>query len=48
MPTALFFRPNKDLALSFGSAWLRLGVEEATKRGFNVIDVVDEAATFET
>ncbi|MBA7490865.1 hypothetical protein ES702_01408 [subsurface metagenome] len=48
MPTALFFRPNKDLALQYGSAWLRLGVEEATKRGFNVIDVVDEAATFDT
>lgn len=48
MPTALFFRPNKDLALQFGSAWLGLGVEEAVKRGFNVIDLVDEACTFET
>jgi len=48
LPTALFFRPNKDLALQYGSAWLGLGVEEAAKRGFNVIDVVDEAATFET
>ena len=48
MPTALFFRPNTNEALQYGSEWLGLGVEEATKRGFNVIDLVDEACTFDT
>jgi len=44
----LFFRPNKDIAMQFASEWLGAGVEEATKRGYNVIDIVDEACTFET
>ena len=48
MPTALFFRPNTDLALSYGKEWLARGIEEAVKRGFNVIDLVDEACTFDT
>ena len=48
MPTVLFFRPNADLALQYGKSWLGIGVQEASRRGFNIIDVVDEAATFET
>lgn len=48
MPTALFFRPDADLALSYGKFWLSVGVEEAARRGYSVIDLVDELATFET
>ena len=48
MPTVLFFRPNTDLALKYGSSWLGRGIPEATRRGFDVIDMVDEACTFDT
>lgn len=48
MPTVLFFRPDTDTALQHGSFWLGLGIPEATRRGFNVIDMVDEACTFDT
>ncbi|OYD16931.1 hypothetical protein CH330_01295 [candidate division WOR-3 bacterium JGI_Cruoil_03_51_56] len=48
MPTALFFRPDVDVALKYGKSWLGVGIEEAVKRGFNIIDLVDEAATFQT
>ncbi|MBA7627053.1 hypothetical protein ES703_34514 [subsurface metagenome] len=48
MPNVLFFRPNSDLALQHGSFWLGLGIPEALKRGFDVIDMVDEACTFDT
>ena len=48
MPTVLFFRPNEDFAMQYASQWLGLGVQEATRRGYRVVDLVDEAATFET
>lgn len=48
MPTVLFFRPDTDTALQHGSFWLGLGIPEATRRGFDVIDMVDEACTFGT
>jgi hypothetical protein len=48
MPTVLFFRPNKDFAMQYASQWLGLGVDEARKRGYNVIDMINEACTFET
>lgn len=47
MPVALFFRPNTDLALTYGSSWLADGIKEATRRGYKVIDLVDEECTFE-
>ncbi|MBA7489823.1 hypothetical protein ES702_00357 [subsurface metagenome] len=48
MPTVLFFRPDTDTALQHGAFWLGLGIPEATRRGFDVIDMVDEACTFDT
>lgn len=48
MPTVLFFRPDTDTALQYGKFWLGLGIPEATRRGFDVIDMVDEACTFDT
>ncbi|GAI45612.1 unnamed protein product, partial [marine sediment metagenome] len=48
MPTVLFFRPDKNIALQYGKFWLGRGIPEATRRGFDVIDVIDEACTFDT
>ncbi len=48
MPTVLFFRPDTNTALQYGKFWLGLGIPEATRRGFDVIDLVDEACTFDT
>ncbi len=47
MPTVLYFRPNADLAMKYASHWLGAAIEEATKRGFDVIDMVNEACTFD-
>jgi len=47
MPTALFFRPNKDFAMQYASSWLSYGIPEATKRGYKVIDMINEATTIE-
>lgn len=48
MPTVLFFRPDEDFAMQYAKSWLGIGVEEAAKRGYDVIDLVDEACTFDT
>ncbi|GAH96717.1 unnamed protein product, partial [marine sediment metagenome] len=48
MPTVLFFRPDTDTALQYGKVWLGLGIPEATRRGYDVIDMIDEACTFDT
>ena len=48
MPTVLFFRPDEDLAMQYAKQWLSVGVEEARRRGYKVIDLVDAACTFET
>jgi hypothetical protein len=47
MPPVLFFRPNKDLAMTYAKQWLGAAIGEATKRGYDVIDMVDEACTFD-
>jgi hypothetical protein len=47
MPTVLFFRPNNDLAMQYASSWLGSAVSEATTRGFDVIDMVNEACTYD-
>ena len=48
MSTVLFFRPNADFAMKYASAWLGAGVEEALRRGYKVVDLVNEACTFES
>lgn len=46
MKTVLFCRPDwGDLAMQYGSYWTGLGVAEATKRGFEVVDLYGEKAT---
>jgi hypothetical protein len=47
MTTILFFRPNKDFAMQYASFWLGQGIPEATRRGYRVIDVIEDACTFE-
>lgn len=47
MATVLFFRSNKDFAMMYASNWLGVGVQEAVKRGYKVIDLVDEACIFD-
>ena len=47
MGKVLFFRSNGDFAMQYASHWLGVGVEEAVKRGYQVIDLVQEATTFE-
>jgi hypothetical protein len=48
MTTVLFFRPDADQAMQYASSWLGAAIDEATKRGYNVVDLVNEACTFET
>lgn len=43
----LFFRPNKDTAMQYASRWLYFAVEEAKRRGFDVVDLADAEATKE-
>jgi hypothetical protein len=45
--TVLFFRPNKDFAMQYASNWLGRAIPEALKRGYKVIDMIDEATTLE-
>lgn len=40
-----FFRPSYELATQYLSEWFRLGVEEAERLGYRVIDISGEAAT---
>ena len=47
MPIAVFFRPDEDFALQYAKSWLKSGVEEANKRGYTVIDLVDADCTFD-
>jgi hypothetical protein len=47
MATVLFFRPNKDLAMTYASSWLGFAVDDAAKRGYVIIDLVNEQATKE-
>jgi hypothetical protein len=46
MGKVLFFRSNGDFAMQYASHWLGVGVEEAAKRGYQVIDLIQEATTF--
>jgi hypothetical protein len=47
MTTVLFFRPNKDFAMQYASYWLGEGIPEAQRRGYRVIDMIEDACTFD-
>jgi len=47
MVDVLFFRPNFELATQYLFAWFGLGIDEAERLGYRVIDLPGEAATLD-